>query len=567
VDRILFQEGIADNLRFMVLEVTKQVENARKVLLDHHAAKSPGSNGPVNGLSALVESIEGRDDYIDNLKSVIENKCFSAIHSRSSFEKRAVDLLRAVNTVSTNLERIADFAVSVVAQTEYLQDRDFIARYNCGAFFKDVLKALSLVYQAVLRQDVSLAFSICRAESTLDTLYKIEFDRILKELRSGRETENLITSHLILRYLERMGDSLLNIGEAIIFAAVGEKFKIRQYEALTENLAAAGIAAPISDVEFQSIWGTRSGCRISKIEAGAKDGGPAAGGVLFKEGNRKKLLCERENIARWEVLAPGLPPRVLSYQEDGAQASLLLEFLGGCTFQDVVLGATSEIVDNALFLVEQTLLQVWDQTRTPGHFFAGYLEQLAARLDDVFRLYPNLRGQPKRVGRLEIPSLESLLLAAAAVERELPAPFTVFIHGDCNINNIVYEHESQRIHFIDLHRSAQSDPLQDIGVFLASLFRLPVFDPRQRAQLNHAASQLFVFARRYAAEHEDATFSARLALALSRNFVTSTRFELNPEFARSMFLRGAYLLERLVAHRASGQPWSAFLFRPAVFQY
>ena len=243
---VLLQEGLADNLRFMVLEVVKQVENTRRVL-QYNDRK-------------LVEAIEGRDDYIDNLKSVIEDKCYSLIHRQAAMDKRKVDLLRATNTVSSNLERIADFAVNIVNQLEYLSDPDFIKRYDFDKFFNEALQALELVYKAISQLDMSLAFKICRAEMTLDLLYKVQFDRILVELRSGRETENLITSHLILRYVERMGDSLMNIGEAIIFAAVGEKFKIRQYEALKETLAVSGFAAPISDVEFQSIWGTRSGC-------------------------------------------------------------------------------------------------------------------------------------------------------------------------------------------------------------------------------------------------------------------------------------------------------------------
>ena len=52
MEKALHKEGIADNLRFMLLEVTKQVENTKKVL------DTPDPK--------LVESIESRDDYIDN---------------------------------------------------------------------------------------------------------------------------------------------------------------------------------------------------------------------------------------------------------------------------------------------------------------------------------------------------------------------------------------------------------------------------------------------------------------------------------------------------------------------
>ncbi len=550
--KILSAEGISENLRFMVLEVQKQVENSRALL------ERPDGR--------MVEAIQSRDDYIDALKSVIENKCFSAIHRQGYSDKRSVDLLRAVTTVTSNLERIADFAVNVVDQTRYLEDPEFIRRYDFAKFYKEVLAALELVYDALTRQDMSLAFKICRSEFSLDYLYKVQFDRILTELRSGTETENLITSHLILRYLERMGDSLLNIGEACIFAAVGEKFKIRQYEALRETLAKSGMDTPISDVEFHSIWGTRSGCRIGKVSDGRrKEGEEPSAGVLFKEGARRKLLQEKENIERWETIMPGLPPRVLAHGQEDGQASLLVEFLGGCTFQDVVLSNEHEILANASFLLHETMHAIWEGTKAFGPTQAGFLDQLVGRLDDVYRLHPFLRSNAKSIGAIQVKSLEETIEAARPLERELVAPYTVFIHGDFNINNIIYDHASQQIRFIDLHRSRQADPIQDISVFLISNFRLPIFEAPLRRNLHRAAVDMLVFAREYATKAGDDTMEARLALGLARSFISSTRFELNRRFVKAMYIRGVYLLERLLKHR--GQPWTAFRLPENVLTY
>lgn len=538
----------------MILEVSRQIENTEKALL--------------NPNKKLVESIESRDDYIDNLKSVIENKCFSAIHKRDAVEKRTVDLLRAVNTIGSNLERIADFAVNIVSQMEYLQKPKFIKRYRPEKFFEEVNQALSVTYQAVMKQDVALAFNICRSELTLDLLYKLQFDRILTELRSGRETENLITSHLILRYLERMGDSLMNIGEAIIFAAVGEKFKIHQYEALKETLVQSGMEAPMSEVEFHSIWGTRSGCRIGKVDAVKNDKGEdkqVTGGLIFKEGNRKKMLLEKENIEHWEALMPGLPPQVVAHKEEGNQASLLIEYLGGCTYQDVVLSGATSVLQNAAFLIEQTLMDVWEYTRAEAPTHADFVSQIRSRMDDVVRLHPNLPCHPKILAGVQVDSLEQKLDILEGIQEQLPAPYTVYIHGDYNINNIVYDHEQQRIHYIDLHRSKMSDPLQDISVFLVSNFRLPVFDQTLRSRLNWAAVKMFRFAEQYAIEHGDACFHARLSLGLVRSFITSTRFELNPRFAKEMYMRGNYVLDRLIQHQGSN--WEDFRISDDIFRY
>ena len=136
-------EGVEENLRLMVLEVTKQVEDTFQAL----RAPTP----------ALVEKVEARDDYIDNQKSVIENRAFSRIHQAGPIDKRTIDRLRAINIVGNNLERVGDYCVNVVEQLKYLKDPDFLENYDYGAFFKEILEALSLVENALLRQEIGRA--------------------------------------------------------------------------------------------------------------------------------------------------------------------------------------------------------------------------------------------------------------------------------------------------------------------------------------------------------------------------------------------------------------------------
>jgi len=544
-------EGVEENFRFMVLEVTKQVENTLKVL------EKPDP--------AMVAKIEGRDDYIDNLKSVIENKCFSRIHTGFGGDKRAIDLARAVNIITSNLERLADHAVNIVMQSQYLRDPHFIKRYDYKAFFTEIIKALRLVVKALYNQDVTLAFKICRAEVTLDALFKANFDIIMADLRKGESPENCITSHNIFRYLERMGDTILNIGEAIIFAAVGEKFKIHQYEALKETLTELGQEVPISDGEFHSIWGTRSGCRIGKLEKERPEG--RSSGVLFKEGNADKLRREAENIRRWEAIMPGLPPKVQAFHVDADSASMLMEYLGGCTYQEVVLTGAPEIAANATFILEQIARQLWTQTRADKPVRAEYIGQLRQRLDDVFRMHPSFRTQEMEFAGKRVPSFEELVLGVASLESQFEAPFSVFIHGDFNINNIVYNHEEQRIHYIDLHRSKDTDFVQDVSVFLLSNFRLPVLDCLLRTRLDKVMREFLSFAREFAAENGDTTFEVRLTLGLIRSFITSSRFEFNLGFAREMFLRGVYLMRKLIDYKQSGKSWQGFILPENVLIY
>jgi len=540
--------GLEENFRFLVLEVHKQVEETLNFLA------SPSQR--------LLERINGRDDYVDNLKSLIEEKSFSFLTTTVT-DRRTSNLLRSINTIASNLERIADFAVNIVNQVQFLSDPGFLSHYDYQTFFEEIFLGLETINEAVARQDLALAFRICQCEFHLDGLYKTNLDQLLAELKHGRETGNLVTTLFIFRYLERMGDSLLNIGEALIFAIIGERLKIHQYEALRDTLAASGMEAPISQVEFESIWGSRSGCRIGTVAEPNDDG--RAQRVIFKEGNLGKIQREKASIERWQALMPGLPPRIFGFQAADSNASLLLEYLGGCTLQEVVLNSEKEILENAIFLVLETLNTIWRETRRGQKANANFVGQLRGRIEDVYRVHPRFERAAMSIGSLRMESLGELIHHLAEIEPALDAPFTVLTHGDFNLNNIIYNHNEQRIHFIDLYRSNDADYVQDASVFLISNFRLPVARGPLRDRIHYAIMEFLRFARTFATEHGDATFEARLALGLLRSFFTSTRFELNSDFAKVMHLRSVYLMEKLAAHR--GRPWEEFRLPDQVLIY
>jgi len=543
-------EGIAKNFRFMIVQVTGQLESTLKLLDDPDPA--------------LIKAIRSSDDYVDTQKSMIENDCFTFLGRNRLADDRLVDAVRAVNVVTNNLERIADLSVNTARQLQYLGDLAVLRRFDYRAYFDLLLEGMGLIEHALFDRDSSRALRICQVEDRLDRLYRADLERIIVALRGSRETDQLMTVVFILHYLERMGDALLNIGEAILFAVLGERLKIRQYRVLEEALAATpAVEPPIGEVELASIWGTRSGVRVGTVE----DQNNAERGekVLFKEGNPAKLQQERENLQRWSEVAPGLAPAVVEYEEKGRDAALLLEYLNGVTFQEIVLNGEPPVVETARREIERTLRRVWSATRKPGSINGGYLRQLRKRIGEVYRLHPYLEGCDLRIGSLRVHPFAELLERAGPIDRALSAPFSVFIHGDFNLDNIIYNPEGNALHFVDVHRSCEMDYVQDVSVFLVSSFRLPVFVPRIRKSLEAVSLAFLGFVRDFAREQDDGTFEARLALGLIRSFTTSTRFELNRDFAQTMHQRAILLLTKLVAH--DGRPWDSFRVPDGVLVY
>jgi phosphate uptake regulator len=543
-------QNIIENFRFLVIEAETQVKLTYGLLMDFNLD--------------LLEKISSKDDYIDNLKTTVENDCFSTIHAIPGYinQKKRQDI-RAIHIICVNLERIADYCVNIARQTHYLSHTSFIQKYDYKSMFQEIQSGLIRISTVFDSRDLAEALEICRTEFHIDQLYKENFDLMLDELKRGMNVTDVVTTIFIFRYLERIGDSLLNIGEALLFAIMGERIKIRQFEALEKTLSEAQFEGSISDIDFNSIWGSRSGCRISKVSRKKPSGFKAQG--IFKEGNLKKIKQEQENIKRWNEIFPNLAPKMFGYQEKGETASMLVEFLAGCTIDQVILTDDTDTIRNVIFIFEHVLNEVWTKSLKPGPVATDYMEQFKSRMSSVYRVHPYFRRPHQQIENLDIHSTEDLIQQCVQVEKELPAPFTVFIHGDFNTNNIVYNHEEQRINFIDLYRSRDWDYIQDASVFLISNFRLPVFDSELRERLNTVSLYFYEWFSDFARNNHDHTFEIRMALALARSLFTSTRFELNFGFAREMYLRSHYLLEKIAAH--AGRPWDEFRLPDHIFFY
>jgi len=168
---------------------------------------------------------------------------------------------------------------------------------------------------------------------------------------------------------------------------------------------------------------------------------------------------------------------------------------------------------------------------------------LEGRLPEVYRVHPEFRTAPQRLGGLQLAGFDDLVRLAAAREARLAAPFSVHIHGDFNLDNVIYDPAEKKIHFIDLHRSRYMDYVQDVSVFMISNYRLQVQDIPVRRRLAGVACDVHAVASKFARSQNDKTYEYRLALGLARSFASSTRFVFDKSHARRMFIRARFLME------------------------
>ncbi len=136
----------------------------------------------------------------------------------------------------------------------------------------------------------------------------------------------------------------------------------------------------------------------------------------------------------------------------------------------------------------------------------------------------------------------------AALEPLLAPPVSVRLHGDFNTNNVVLDPATERVHFIDVHRSGPGDYAQDVGVLLVSNLRHPIQDVRIRAELARLNRLIEGFASEFApAGERRALRRAPHAVRRRARCSRPAAWSRDPDFAREIYLHGVRLLERAAA--------------------
>ncbi|MEN8763549.1 MAG: PhoU domain-containing protein [Thiogranum sp.] len=521
-------KGVRDNLRFLIAEVGSQVSHLQTFLEDFSVT--------------VARRILDRSGYVNNLKMRIHSSCVGHIARSDTADTLS---LRAAEVIATDLQRITELCRDCIQQLGHLHDRRALDCTRYAPLLEQVIKAIGLIEDATRDNDTRLALKIGRVEQKLDQAYKKLLKDYTAELKRRKNTEDLISALFVAHYIEQMGDALLSLSEAVISCNLGQPIDIDRYHSLRASVEQLADDEAFSEIEVKRIAETRSGSGISAISV--PDGDEEGYVAIFKDGEKRKLKEERAGVESWHEIFPGLAPRILSYKKRGQSASLLIEHLAGLTFEQILLHEPQALVKQTLNQLGKTLGSIWKETRSDTPVSADFMRQLSRRLDEVYAIHPEFRQASSTICGYAVPSFDELLLRASDYESRVTAPFSVYIHGDFNVDNIIYDPLEKKINYIDLHRSRYMDYVQDVSVFMVSNYRLQVLDKQLRKRIVAVIRDFYRIARAFSRKTGDGTFELRLALGLARSFVTSTRFILDKSLARAMYLRARYLIEQVLA--------------------
>ena len=522
------QKSIRNNLKFLLVEVSAQLKNL-KAFFEHQDTRQ-------------AQRIVERSSYTYNLKLRIQNACMLQLQQNSEYDPIR---LRAVAAIALDLDRIVELCRDCLHQLGFLRNEHQLDLAVYLPLVNKVNKSVQLIEEALLNNDSELALKLGRAEHKLDKSYNKILDAYTEELKQTKHTQDYVSGLFVARSIEQMGDVLRNISEAIISSNIGQDIDTPRYQSLQKTLNDWVDQENAEALAIKTLAETKSGSGIASVHY--TDDQDQAHLAVFKDGQRKKLKEEVNGVEQWHEVYPGLAPRILTYKKKGDNAALLIEHLEGMTCEQLLLEAPVNLFDKSMKALKNTLQAVWTETKSERIVCPAFMQQLRKRLPDVYSIHPQFKHSAQKIGAHQIADIDQLIDTAEEIEKQAPPSFSVFIHGDFNLDNIIYDNESDKINFIDLHRSTYMDYVQDISVFMVSNYRLQVFDKPIRKRIAKQAEHMYHCGQAFAQTHTDKTFELRLSLGLARSFLSSTRFIMDKTLAKRMFMRGRYLLEHICA--------------------
>lgn len=168
------------------------------------------------------------DDEVDRRYQAIEEGILGLL-ARQSPVAGDLRLVAAMLHVNLHLERIGDLSVNIAKFVE--MTREYVPSTEILQCLQDMgARAREMVGQALkafAERDLSLAMQLPSLDEPIDELNRRVFDLVIGAARDPSLLDWASRIVLVSRFLERVGDQAVDIGEQVGFLVTGE---VRQFE-------------------------------------------------------------------------------------------------------------------------------------------------------------------------------------------------------------------------------------------------------------------------------------------------------------------------------------------------
>lgn len=193
----------------------------------------------LTGNAELAIQVQADEKSINAMETKIDEECVRILARR---QPAASDLrmIMAIGKANIDLERIGDEAFKIARSALALSEegespRGYVEARHIG---REVRQMLGNTLNAFARFDVHLAFSVMRADGSIDQEYKTATRALVTYMMEDpRSISRVLNIMWVLRSLERIGDHSRNIAEQLIFMVKGADVRHTSFDLIEQTLA------------------------------------------------------------------------------------------------------------------------------------------------------------------------------------------------------------------------------------------------------------------------------------------------------------------------------------------
>lgn len=171
----------------------------------------------------LARSVMGEDRNIDLTEREIEQDCLKILLMEHPVAGDFRDVSAALKMI-TDLERIADQAADICEITLQFGNEEFIKKPEHIEMMAKI--AIGMVKDGVhsyINKDLETARSLDKRDDRVDELFEKVKEELISLIKSDpNNADQAILFMMIAKYLERIGDHAVNIGEWAEYAVTGQ---------------------------------------------------------------------------------------------------------------------------------------------------------------------------------------------------------------------------------------------------------------------------------------------------------------------------------------------------------
>lgn len=171
----------------------------------------------------IARGVHKIEREIDEKERDIEAQCMTLLLRQQPVAGDLREISAALHMIA-DMERIGDQTADIADITKYITKSQLEIHPTIFTMGKVVGKMVDDSINAYVRRDEKLAQDVIDADDQVDELFAKVKEELVETLQKKKDSDGCeLDVLMIAKYLERIGDHAVNLGEWVIYSIYGEK--------------------------------------------------------------------------------------------------------------------------------------------------------------------------------------------------------------------------------------------------------------------------------------------------------------------------------------------------------